>query len=303
MKYQDYYKTLGVPRDASNDDIKRAYRRLARKYHPDVSKQANAEEKFKEIGEAYEVLKDAEKRSRYDQLGANWKEGQDFSPPPGWDRSFKFGGGAGSSVDVSDFFSALFGEKMGGHHPGFSQAPSRGQDLTVSVSIAMEDAYQGVQRMLHLRSGEGSGSSKLNVKIPAGVTHGQQIRLAGQGKPGIRGGSRGDLYLQIEIEPHSIFLLEGKDVSVALPITPWEAALGATIGVPTLGGKVELKIPEGTLGARKLRLKGRGLGGNQPGDQYVLVEIVTPPSDSEDKREFYQQMAKQMPFNPREHLD
>lgn len=306
MKYQDYYKTLGVARDAGKDEIKRAYRRLARKYHPDVSKQVDAEEKFKEIGEAYEVLKDGEKRSRYDQLGTNWKAGQDFSPPPGWESTFNFRGSGGHGpVDVSDFFSSLFGEQLGGRHTGFSQGASRGQDHSVRVAIGVEDAYQGVERVLQLRTSTGSAmdTRKLSVKIPAGVTHGQQIRLAGQGKSGARGGPRGDLYLEVELEPHALYRVEGKDVFVELPITPWEAALGATISVPTLGGKVELKIPEGSSGARKLRLKGRGLGGKQPGDQYVLVQIVTPPPDSEDKREFYQQMAKQMPFNPRAHLD
>ena len=311
MKYQDYYETLGVARDAGSDDIKRAYRRLARKYHPDVSDQSNAEERFKEIGEAYEVLKDADKRARYDQLGANWKAGQDFTPPPGWEGAFNFGGGFGPGggargpVDVSDFFSALFGDQVGGRHAGFSQAPSRGHDQNIRVRIDIEDAYHGAQRLLRPQTDNRvtPGTRKLNVKIPAGVTHGQQIRLAGQGQPGARGGPRGDLFLQVEIEPHPTYRAEGKDVYMDLPIAPWEAALGATIGVPTLGGKVDLKIPDGSSSGRKLRLKGRGLGGTKPGDQYVLLQIVTPPADSDEIRALYEQMAEQIPFNPREHLD
>ena len=302
MKYQDYYQTLGVSRDAGADEIKRAYRRLARKYHPDVSDQPDAEERFKEIGEAYEVLKDSGKRTRYDQLGADWKAGQDFTPPPGFEGVFNFGGGfgaGGSSVDFSDFFSALFGEGMGARHAGFS--PSRGHDQTVNIRIAIEDAFQGAERRLHLQTSDGvtQGARKLNVKIPAGVTNRQQIRLAGQGQPG----ARGDLYLQVEIETHPIYRLEGKDVYLDLPIAPWEAALGASVAVPTLGGKVDLKIPAGSSSGRKLRLKGRGLGGRDPGDQYIMLQMTTPPADSEDAKAFYENMAERMPFNPREHLE
>ena len=320
MKYQDYYQTLGVSRDASGDEIKGSYRRLARKFHPDVSEQPNAEERFKEIGEAYEVLKDSDKRARYDQLGANWKAGQDFTPPPGWEGAFNFGGfgGAGGSqgpVDFSDFFSAMFGDRAGARHAGarhagarhagFSRGPTRGRDQTITVRIDIEDAFHGAERLLRLQTGNGAtqGTRKLNIKIPAGVTDGQQIRLAGQGQPGVNGGARGDLFLQVEIEPHSTYRVEGKDVYLDLPITPWEAALGATIEVPTLGGKVDLKIPNGTSSGSKLRLKGRGLGGKRSGDQYVVLQIATPPADSQESRELYRQMSEQMPFNPREHLD
>lgn len=310
MKYQDYYETLGVSRDAGADEIKRSYRRLARKFHPDVSDQPNAEERFKELGEAYEVLKDSDKRARYDQLGANWKAGQDFTPPPGWEGAFNFGGFGGGArsqgpVDVSDFFSAMFGDQVGARHAGFSRAPSRGRDQTITVRIDLEDAFHGAPRLLRLQTGNGAtqGTRKLNVKIPAGVTDGQQIRLAGQGQAGMSGGARGDLFLQVEIEPHSTYRIEGKDIYLDLPVTPWEAALGATVGVPTLGGKVDLKIPGGTSSGNKLRLKGRGLGGKQPGDQYVVLHIATPPADSQESRDLYQQMAERMPFNPREHLD
>ncbi len=310
MKYQDYYETLGVSRDAGADEIKRSYRRLARKFHPDVSEQPDAEERFKEIGEAYEVLKDSDKRARYDQLGANWKAGQDFTPPPGWEGTFNFGGFSGGAssqgpVDFSDFFSTMFGDHIGGRHASFSRAPARGRDQIIKVRVDIKDAFHGAERLLRLQTSNGStqGSRKLNVKIPAGVIDGQQIRLAGQGQPGVRGGARGDLFLQVEIEPHSIYRTEGKDVFLDLPITPWEAALGATVGVPTLGGKVDLKIPGGTASGRKMRLKGRGLGGQSPGDQYIMLQIVTPPADSQESRALYQQMAEQMPFNPREHLD
>ena len=308
MKYQDYYQTLGVTRDAGADDIKRAYRRLARKYHPDVSDQPDAEERFKEIGEAYEVLKDSDKRTRYDQLGANWKAGQDFTPPPGFEGVFNFGGGFGAGggpVDFSDFFSALFGEGMGARPAGFSHSTRRGQDQTVNIRIDIEDAFRGAERLLRLQISDGitQGARKLNVKIPPGVTSGQQIRLAGQGQPGARGGARGDLYLQVEIEPHPIYRLEGKDVLVDLPITPWEAALGASVAVPTLGGKVDVKVPVGSSSGRRLRLKGRGLGGQSPGDQYITLQITTPPADSAHAKALYKKMAEQMPFNPREHLE
>ena len=312
MKYQDYYQTLGVSREASPDQVKKAYRRLARKYHPDVSDKPDAEERFKEVGEAYEVLKDSDKRAAYDQLGANWKAGQDFTPPPGWEQSFRFGGGdfggrgAAGSFDFSDFFDALFRDAGGLHQSGFAGGSMRGQNQTVKVRVGIDDAYRGAQRMLHLKTANGSSQSirKLNVKIPAGVTDGQQIRLAGQGQPGMGGGPNGDLFLQVELEPHGIYRPEGKDVYVELPITPWEAALGATIKVPTLGGKVDLKIPSDSPSGKKLRLKGRGLGSQKkPGDQYVVLQIVTPLANTPEAKAFYKKMADELPMNPRSHLD
>ena len=322
MEYKDYYETLGVSRSATQDEIKKAYRRLARKYHPDVSTESDAEAQFKALGEAYEVLKDPEKRAAYDQLGANWQAGQEFTPPPGWESSFNFGGGRGSSqgpFGFSDFFESLFGAQgfssqgfssqgfssqgfgsggAAGFHPGGGQA--RGRDQEVRVAISLRDAFNGAQKTLSLSSANGAGgkTKTLNVKIPAGVTQSQQIRLSGQGQPGPNG-HNGDLYLHLEIEPDSRFKLDGNDVVLSLPITPWEAALGATIKVPTLSGAVDLKIPAGSQSGRKLRLKGRGLGKKPAGDQFVVLQIVVPPAESEEAKAFYKKMAASMPLDPR----
>lgn len=317
MKFKDYYETLGVPRDATQEDVKRAYRRLARKYHPDVSKEPDAEARFKEIGEAYEVLKDKEKRAAYDRLGANWRAGEEFTPPPEWETSFDFrdfgnlGGGVGG-FGFSDFFETLFGgpRRSPGPGAGFTGRPAqRGGDERAKVRISLEEAYQGTDRALQLQVPEGDAHGQitlktrtLRVKIPRGVTPGQQIRLAGQGRSGLGGGARGDLYLEVEIEPHPLFRVEGKDIYLNLPIAPWEAALGATIKVPTLGGYVDVKIPPGSQSGRKLRLKGRGLGGAHAGDQYVIIQIVVPDADTEPARELYQRMAREMAFNPRAHM-
>ena len=296
MQYKDYYKILGVERSANADDLKKVYRRLARKYHPDVSKEPNAEARFKEISEAYEVLKDPDKRSAYDRLGANWQAGQEFRPPPGW-QDFSSGFTSGFSTrGFSDFFETLFGG-------GFDRTQSRGgagfkvkgADQYSSIGILLEDAYKGARKKIRF-----DGNRSLDVKIPAGVTDGQRIRLAGQGSPGSgRGGPRGDLYLEVKIKPHPRFKSEGRDIILEAPITPWEAALGAKIQVPTLGGRVDVRVPPGSQSGRKMRLKGRGLPGQPPGDQYVVLQIVTPPVDSEATREFYARMEKLFSFNPR----
>jgi curved DNA-binding protein len=299
MKYEDYYKILQVARDASQDDIKRSYRRLARKYHPDVSKEADAEDKFKSLGEAYEVLKDPEKRAAYDQLGSNWKAGQDFTPPPGWENSFSSGrGGArsGGTVDFSDLFEGLFGGGQRGRGAG-GRAPRRGADSQVKVQISLEDAFVGIERLVRLQSQ--SGLRRLNVKIPAGVVDGQQIRLAGQGQPSRSGGGAGDLFLVIELLPHAMFRCEGKDIHLELPIAPWEAALGATVTVPTLDGSIGLKIPMDSQAGRKLRIKGRGLG---DGDFYAQLQIVVPPASNESVTKLYEQMRDASDFDPRAKL-
>ena len=306
MQYKDYYKTLGVDRGASQDEIKRAYRRLARKYHPDVSKEHDAEARFKELGEAYEVLKDPKKRAAYDRLGANWKSGQDFRPPPEWNREFNFGGGRGfgrrggfgGGGDFSDFFENLFGQgsPFGGSINEEAFANRKGSDRRTPLPITLEEAFGGGSRRVDV------GGRKLQVKIPAGISDGSQIRLAGQGDMPLVGGARGDLYLEVKIQPHRLYELEGRDLVLKLPITPWEAALGARISVPTLGGRVEMKIPAGSQSGGKLRLKGRGLPGKPAGDLYVALRIVTPPAESAAAREFYQRMERELPFDPRADL-
>lgn len=304
MEFKDYYKIMEVARDATQDEIKRAYRKLARKYHPDVSKEADAEVRFKELGEAYEVLKDAEKRAAYDQLGSNYKGGQDFRPPPDWKSGFEFSGGDGS--DYSDFFSSLFGKEFRGGARSAHQA--KGEDHHAKVLISLEDSYHGASRGITLRipvvDEQGHVTTRervLNVTIPKGISEGQHIRLSGQGSPGLQG-QAGDLYLQIEFQPHSLYRVDGRDLYLDVPVAPWEAALGATIKVPTLGGTVELKIPEGSASGRKMRLKDRGLPGNPPGACYVNLTIALPPADSEAAKELYRKMERELNFNPRTKL-
>jgi len=314
MDYKDYYQIMGVERSASQDEIKRAYRKLARKYHPDVSKEANAEVRFKEVGEAYEVLKDPEKRAAYDQLGANWKAGQEFRPPPDWDAGFEYSGGGftgGDASDFSDFFESLFGRGFGGAraggHPGGMHA--HGNDHHAKVLIDLEDAYRGATRSITLQSPEVDNQGHvvtkqrtLNVKIPKGIKQGQRIRLSGQGSPGMGQGQAGDLYLEIEFNPHSMYKVDGHDVYLDLPVAPWEAALGATIKVPTPVGPVDLKIPAGTSNGRKLRLKARGIPGKTPGDLYVVPQITLPPADTDEAKALYQKMQQELAFNPRHKL-
>ncbi len=301
MKYKDYYGVLGVERDTSAADIKRAYKRLARKFHPDVSKEPDAEERFKQVGEAYDVLRDTDKRATYDNLGSGWRAGDEFSPPPGWDFGAKFGSGtSGEKFDFSDFLDSMFGgraphgEPFGGHFHG---ARARGGDARAKIVITLEEAFHGGEHSLSVKSGRGA-TRKLKVKIPAGIQEGQQIRLAGQGKTG-PGGRSGDLFLAVEFAPHPHFRMQGRDVHMNHPITPWEPALGATVKVPTLGSKVDLKIPAGSQTDRKLRLKGKGLGGSKAGDQYVTLQIVTPAADDEAAKRFYRSMAEEFDFNPR----
>ncbi len=314
MDFKDYYRIMGVERTASQDEIKRAYRKLARKYHPDVSKEADAETRFKEVGEAYEVLKDPEKRAAYDQLGADWKAGQDFNPPPGWDTGFEFSGGGFTGDDASaysDFFASLFGHdfrsaQTGRRHAGFG---ARGEDHHARVQIDLEDAYHGATRSITLQHPEldssGHVSSRqrtLNVKIPRGVKQGQRIRLTGQGAPGLGAGQAGDLYLEIDFKPHGMYRVDGHDVYLDLPVTPWEAALGAAIEVPTPDGPVDLKIPKATRSGQKLRLKARGIPGKPPGDLYVVPQITLPPADTDAAKALYRKMEQELAYNPRSKL-
>lgn len=315
MEYKDYYRIMGLERSATQDEIKRAYRKLARKYHPDVSKEPNAEARFKELGEAYEVLKDPEKRAAYDQLGANWKAGQEFHPPPDWEQGFEFhnGGFTGAgAAPFSDFFESLFGH--GGFAGGFTgrrqhEFHARGENTHAKVLIDLQDAYHGTTRPLTLRHTELGQDDRpqiksrtLNVHIPKGIHQGQQIRLAKQGSPGMGKGEAGDLYLEIEFRPHPFFHVEGKNVFLDLPVTPWEAALGAAVKVPTPTGTVELKIPENSTGGRKLRLKGRGIPAKQAGDLYVVLQIRLPQVKSEKAKNAYLEFEKELNFNPRTHL-
>jgi len=315
MKFKDYYEVMGVKRDATQDEIKRAYRKLARKFHPDVSKEADAEARFKEVGEAYEVLKDPEKRTAYDQLGADWKNGQDFKPPPDWDQGFEFHGGGFTGADAeqfSDFFESLYGR--GAYTQGFDGRSrqgfhARGEDAHAKIMIDLEDAYQGAKRALSLKHTELGPDGRpqlkertLNVQIPKGVRQGQHIRLKNQGSPGIGQGESGDLYLEVEFHPHAFYHVQVGDVYLDLPVAPWEAALGATVKVPTPTGSVDLKIPESSSSGKKLRLKGRGIPGKQPGDFYVVLQIALPPAESEDAKVAYRDFEKALPFNPREKL-
>jgi curved DNA-binding protein len=314
MDYHDYYKTMGVSRDATQDEIKRAYRKLARKYHPDVTDDPEGEKRFKEVGEAYAVLKNPEKRAAYDQLGETWQAGQDFQPPPGWDDGFEFSG-AGSKGHAghtefedgaySDFFESLFGQAQapGGFRSGqddFGQS----QDSHAHVTIDLSDSYDGATRTISLGvpevTADGHVTTRkrtLNVKIPRGIKSGQTIRLAGQGAS--RGGRAGDLYLEVEIRQDDRFRIDGSDIYMDLPVAPWEAALGARITVSVPSGDIELKVPENSTQGRRLRLKGKGIPGKQPGDFYAVLDVVLPPADSEGAKALYEKMSKEMAFDPR----
>ncbi len=313
MEYRDYYKIIGVERDATQDAIKRAYRKLARKYHPDVSKEPDAEARFKEVGEAYEVLKDPEKRAAYDQLGANWKAGQEFHAPPDWDAGFEFRGGGfagGDGSAFSDFFESLFGRGFqGAQHARQSGFHPRGEDHHAKILVDLEDAWRAATRQITLQLPEVDSQGRLhtrervlNVRIPAGIRQGQRIRLAGQGAPGPGAGPAGDLYLEIEFRPHPFYRVDGRDLYLELPVAPWEAALGATAKVPTPAGTVDLKIPAGSGSGSKLRLKGRGIPGKMPGDLYINLKIALPAADNAAAQALYRRMQQELDFNPRAHL-
>lgn len=324
MKFRDYYETLGVARGATEAEIKAAYRKLARKYHPDVNKEAGAEEQFKAVGEAYSVLKDTEKRAAYDRMGANWKNGQDFTPPPNWNEGFEysdgnFGGGSGGfgggyEGDQSEFFESLFGRgrhTQGGRGGNPRQGMNfKGQDHHAKILIDLADAYNGAKRTisLHMPTQDANGhvstqERKLDVSIPKGIKAGQNLRLAGQGGPGMGSGGAGDLYLEIDFHPNPIYRVDGKDVYLDLPLAPWEAALGTTVNIPTpAGSALELKIPAGTATGRKMRLKGKGIPSKEAGDLYVVPNIVLPSAETDVQKEAYQSLEKAFDFNPRTHL-
>ncbi|MDZ4729437.1 MAG: DnaJ C-terminal domain-containing protein [Xanthomonadales bacterium] len=298
MQYKDYYKIMGVAKDASQDEIKRSYRKLARKYHPDVSKQADAEERFKELGEAYEVLKDREKRTAYDELGSNWQAGQDFRPPPGWNG----GQPGGQQGGFSDFFEEIFGRSQAGRRaPSGQDFNMQGEDRHARIQIDIEDSYQGATRQLSLAIPEltpdgyvQNRERTLSVKIPKGIREGQQIRLAGQGGGGMGSGRAGDLYLEVAFKPHLRYRASGKDVYVDVPVMPWEAALGDSVKVSTPSGEVKLKIPAGSQAGKTLRLKGGGLPGKSPGDFYAVLKLVNPPADTDRARAAFEQLRDEL---------
>jgi len=287
MQYRDYYEILGVSRGADADEVKRAYRKLARKYHPDVSKEKNAEDKFKEVQEAYEVLRDTEKRAAYDQLGRDFRSGQQFRPPPDWSQRFGTSGGQRFSDlnGFSDFFSSLFGGSGAGAG-GAGHADSEAGRLDVTV----EEAFAGTKRRVTLS--ENGRQRQVDVQIPAGVTEGQSLRI-----PGV--GGRSSLILRVRLRPHHLYDVAGKDVNIELPLAPWEAALGAKVAVPTLGGTVELTVPAGAQAGQKLRLRARGLPGTPSGDQLVTIKLVTPAAQTPAAKEAYERMKRDLQFDPR----
>ncbi|MGO9513318.1 MAG: DnaJ C-terminal domain-containing protein [Steroidobacteraceae bacterium] len=320
MKYKDYYKIMGVARDATEAQIKQAYRKLARKYHPDVSKEKDAEERFKEVGEAYEVLKSPEKRAAYDQLGSGLRAGEEFRPPPDWGSGFEFSGPGGGAQheDYSDFFESLFGAAARGagrrSRRGFDTG--RGKDHHARVLLDLDATLHGGSRTFTLRVPEIDAQGHviarervLNVQVPKGILAGQTIRLAGQGAPAPGGeggaagqGTPGDLYIEVEFQPHPLYRIDGRDLYLDLPVAPWEAALGATVKTPTPAGAVDLKIPAGAHAGSKLRLKGRGIPASPPGDFYVVLQIALPAAGDEKARAAYRALADALPFNPRANL-
>lgn len=312
MEYKDYYKILGVPRQASADDIKKAYRQLARKFHPDINKAKGAEEKFKEINEANDVLGDAEKRKAYDELGSGFQQGQSFRPPPGWQQQhpFRQREAAGlSQEDFSDFFEELFGGRGRAQRPR-GPMKARGQDSHARIAISLRDSFSGATRQLSLRvpevTADGHISMRdktLNVTIPKGVVEGQAIRLKGQGEPGHGGEPAGDLYLEVAFLPDRLYRAEGRDLFIDLPVTPWEAALGGPVKVPTPSGPIMLTIPANSASGRELRVKGKGIPSSEPGDLHVRLRLVQPRADAPRARELYETMARDLAFDPRADME
>ena len=311
MQFKDYYHVMGVARDATDAQIKQAYRKLARKYHPDVSKEQNAEARFKDLGEAYEVLRSPEKRAAYDALGKAPRPGQDFRPPPDWGAGFEFSGpGAGAEPPhYSEFFESLFGAARAGGSSAQGRRradPGRGEDHHAKVVLDLEATLQGGSRTLTLRVPDIDAQGRLvakervlNVQVPKGILAGQTIRLSGQGSVGHAGDIPGDLYIEIEFQPHALYRADGRDLYLELPVTPWEAALGASVTTPTPGGTIDMKIPAGSRSGTKLRVKGRGIPASTAGDLYVVLHIALPAADDEKAREAYRTLAAALPFNPR----
>jgi curved DNA-binding protein len=298
--FRDYYEVLGVPRGAGDEEIRSAYRKLAREYHPDVNKDPGAEDRFKEVSEAYEVLRDPEKRQKYERLGANWKAGEDVSGASGFGGGFRGGGaqgfGDGDGDGFSDFFESFFGGRRGGS-PGFEGFSMRGGDQEAPLEVTLEEAARGGKRRISLADGR-----DFEVQIPPGVRDGQKIRLAGQGGEGASGGPAGDLYLRVRIKRHPRFRREGDDLVVEIPVAPWEAALGATVPVPTLDGSAKVKVPAGSSSSRRLRLKGEGMPGpgGRKGDLYASVRIVVPKKLEKRERELFEELAAVSRFDPRQ---
>jgi curved DNA-binding protein len=300
MEFKDYYQILGVARDAPAEDIRKAYRKLARKYHPDVSKEPDANARMKEVNEAWAVLEDPEKRAAYDQVGRGYQPGQEFRPPPDWDAGFEFSG-SGFSTDeaagFSDFFSEIFGRR---------NFQARGRDHHAKVLLDIDDAFQGATRQIALRVPKVDDRGRvqlatrtLDVKIPKGVHARQMIRLAGQGSPGHGGAPAGDLLLEVAFKPHSRYRIDGRDLHITLPLAPWEAALGAVVPVETPGARLEVRIPAGAQGGRHMRVRGKGIPANPPGDLYLDLQVVLPPAETPNAREIYETMARELAFDPR----
>ncbi|OQA34444.1 MAG: Curved DNA-binding protein [Betaproteobacteria bacterium ADurb.Bin341] len=310
MEFKDYYRTLGVAREATAEEIKKAFRKLARKYHPDVSKEPDAAERMKEINEAHTVLSDPEKRAAYDQLGKGYRPGQEFRPPPDWDAGFEFsthGFSPHDAAQFSDFFSQLFGRMGGGMHGRGGHFQARGEDHAAKVVLDLEDAFHGATRQISLRVPKMDAQGRvtvetrtLNVKIPVGVREGQVIRLAGQGAPGTGGAPAGDLLLEVHFRPHEQLRAEGRDLHLSLPVAPWEVALGAVVQVDLPGGSLKVRIPAGAQSGHTLRVRGKGIPGTTPGDLLLELQVVLPPANTPKARELYETMARELAFEPRQ---
>jgi len=313
MEFKDYYQTLGVSRDASAEDIRKSFRKLARKYHPDISREPDADARMREVNEAYTVLSDPEKRAAYDQLGRGFQPGQDFRPPPDWDAGFEFskqGFSPHEAAEFSDFFSELFGRMGGGRGEAFSAQggnfSARGEDHYAKVLLDIEDAFTGAARQISLRVPKMDAQGRvsldtriLTVKIPKGVREGQVIRLAGQGASGQGGAPAGDLLLEVRFKPHPRFRAEGRDLHLTLPVAPWEAALGAIVLVDLPECSLKVRIPEGAQSGRQLRVRGKGIPGSPPGDLLLDIQVALPPADTPKARELYETMARELAFDPR----